>query len=191
MDSLKIRGDHKMILKMTQEEMREIAIDFLDRDKFYSIFEMGCGPGTFAHQLYMENLNFTYIGVDIQVKHITHCLNNNPDTSTFSFYRHDILIPYYDDFFHQCDVIFSFQMLEHLGTIGGTQDIELIERIPRDKLFIFSVPNSPYKNAHMRWYELDGWVDRYKHLLDFDNKITIQNPRKPKKRSFLFKTWRK
>lgn len=180
-----------MILKTTQEEMREIAIDFLDGDKFYSILEMGCGPGDFAHQLYMTNMNCKYIGVDIQTKHIANCRNTNPDSSYFTFFRQDVLIPEFDKYFSSCDVIFSFQMLEHLGTIGGTQDIELIERIPRDKLFIFSVPNSPYKNAHMRWYELDGWVNRYKHLLDFDNKITIQNPRKPKKRSFLFKTWRK
>ena len=183
-----------MILKITQDEMREHAIKFINKDKFQSILEIGCGTGNFAKQLYMTYglSNINYIGIDIKPQNISECRQRILDYQYYNFSLLDVTKDeHFGDFLRTATIICSFQVLEHVGTVGGSEDIDVISKIPFDKQFIFSVPNSPYKNEHVRWFEMDGWVNRYSHLLDFKKKITIQNPRKPTKRAFLFNTWRK
>lgn len=177
-----------MILTITQEEMREKAIDWITEKGL--ILELGCGTGNFAKQLYMRNIRNPYMGIDISPTNIRESRIRELGFD-FKFWLCDILNDAILEWIITSDVICSFEVLEHVGKRWGDEDLELVSKFPKNKRFIFSVPNSPYQDRHVRWYELDGWVDRYSELLEFEKKITIQNPRKEKKRCFLFDSRRK
>ena len=162
-----------MIFNITQNEMREMALDWID--PLDNIIELGCSNGNFAKRLYEKGIK-NYIGIDILKDKIDKAKIKIPG---MHFMCCDIIENLY--MFGGATTFISFQCLEHIK-----EDLKVLEALQPKTNVIISVPNSPYK-GHVRWFELEGWKDRFSKYIDFDDIITIQNPKKPKKRSFLFK----
>ena len=85
------------------------------------------------------------------------------------------------DILKPATLFIAFQCLEHIQ-----EDLKVLQALSEGCKCFISVPNSKYP-GHIRWFELDGWRNRFKKYIDFDEIVTIQNPRKVNKRSFLFK----
>jgi 2-polyprenyl-3-methyl-5-hydroxy-6-metoxy-1,4-benzoquinol methylase len=153
--------------------MRELAATYIYTFSF--VVEIGCGDGNFAEILETRGLK-SYIGYDIDGKKILEAKKKVP---TFPFFVCDIFDVY--KILNSADYIVALEVFEHLNN-----DIKLIKKIKKDKKIIFSVPNSPYKKEHKRWFELEGWKDRYDKFFNFEYIYTIQHPRKKDKRAFLF-----
>ena len=168
-----------MILKISQEEMRKIACGWIKQNEKI-VVEAGCSSGNFVSLLKDKKIA-KYIGVDIDKEKIKEAKKKFP---SFSFIALDISKNLY--LLRNCSLFISFQCLEHIKN-----DIEVIKAIPINSKVIFSVPNKPFHKEHIRWFELDGWIDRFSPYIKFDEIITIQNPRKKNKRSFLFRGFRK
>jgi trans-aconitate methyltransferase len=161
--------------------MRDIAVELLlPVDGL--IVEIGCSNGNFAERLYKRSRVTKYLGIDINKKKIEEAKKR---INSFSFLNLDIHKNL--DILKKCSAVVTFQTLEHIGTNGGLEDCEVLESITRGTKIILSVPNSPYKREHKRWFEIDGWKERYSPYIDFDFEMVIQNPRKSDKRSFLFR----
>jgi cyclopropane fatty-acyl-phospholipid synthase-like methyltransferase len=169
-----------LVLTCNQDVMREKAVDFIKSKGF--ILELGCGDGNFAKILF-DNGYTNYLGVDLLEKNILACKEAIP---SFKFWTANVFSSRVYSKILEAKTIVSFQTFEHLGTTKGHEDIGFLLSFPSGKHLIFSVPNSPYRKEHKRWFELDGWRQRYKDILIFNDSITIQNPKKPDKRSFLF-----
>lgn len=161
------------ILKITQDEMRKIVIEWIHENE--RIVEIGCNDGNFAELLNKRD-KFNYLGIDIQEDKILKAKKILPN---FTFKCCNILENF--NYLKRADTIVSFQCLEHIE-----EDIEILKEIPKGVQVIISVPNSNYR-GHVRWFELDGWKERFETYIDFIDIITIQNPKKKKKRSFLFR----
>jgi len=89
-------------------------------------------------------------------------------------------------------VLCSFQVLEHIGTVTGKEDVAVIKAIPEGVPFIFSVPN--FNSAdHKRFFTRMEWLVRYSKWLHFQESITYIHKKTATKdsRSYLFKTIRK
>jgi len=176
-----------MILKITQDEMRKIAVRLL-KPLSEPILEIGCSSGNFL-ELLMKERDFSrtkYAGVDINKKAIEKAREKFPDI-TFKC----IDISNYKKVLSKIHKIVSFQTFEHIGTKDSDEDRQIIKSLSSGTIFVFSVPNSPYLDEHKRWFELDGWIERYSPYLEFTYSLTIQNPKKENKRSFLFRGIRK
>ena len=175
--------DHT-ILKGTQEKMRKIASNLLLPFE-NTIVELGCSTGNFARILYNRNVP-NYIGIDIQQDKLDLAEEEMPD---YDFRKIDIVKN--KDILKLADAFVSFQSLEHIGSKDGNEDIEVLSQLKPNTKVIFSVPNSPYRTEHKRWFEIKGWKARYIELIYFDFEMTIQNVNKEGKRSFLFRGYRK
>jgi len=162
-----------MIFNVTQKEMREMALDWID--PFANIIELGCSSGNFAIELQKIGIK-NYIGIDILKDKISEAKIKIPN---MNFICCDILDNLY--MFDKIAQFVSFQCLEHIK-----DDLKILNALNEGTSTIISVPNSPYK-GHIRWFELDGWTERFSKYIDFDHKCTIQNPKKKNKRAFLFK----
>lgn len=162
-----------MIYTVTHEKMRKMASKWISK-KEKLVVELGCNTGNFAELMHKNDIH--YWGIDIQAVKIREARAKFPN---INFICCDIL----DHLQHlkTASTFVSFQCLEHIK-----KDIEILKAIPLGAKVIISVPNSKYK-GHVRWFELDGWRDRFSPYILFDKEITIQNPRKPNKRAFLFR----
>lgn len=163
-----------MIIVTTQDEMRDIAFTFIPKDGSL-LLELGCSNGNFANLVMKHNIK-NYVGVDIQIKKIQEAMDKFP---ALNFICCDITKNL--TLLKDIKTFVSFQCLEHIQN-----DLDIIKAIPPGCLTIFSVPNRPYK-GHIRWFEVDGWKNRFEPYIDFIDIITIQHPRKEGNRSFLFK----
>jgi len=168
-----------MILKTTQDNMRKMACSWIKENE-KMIIEVGCSSGNFAKLLKNKNIR-KYLGVDIDKEKINKAKKRYP---FFSFINSDISKNLY--LLKSASLFVSFQCLEHIKN-----DIEIIKAIPHNVRIIFSVPNKPFHKEHVRWFELNGWIDRFSPYINFQESIIIQNPRKESKRSFLFRGIRK
>jgi len=166
-----------MIFNVTQKEMREMALKWID--PLDNIIELGCANGNFAKLLNDKGAK-NYIGIDIQKNKINEAKKNLPN---MHFICCDIIENLY--MLGGASTFISFQCLEHIE-----KDLEVLQALKPKTNVIISVPNSPYK-GHVRWFELEGWEKRFSKYIDFDYACVIQNPKKPKKRAFLFKGMRK
>jgi trans-aconitate methyltransferase len=164
--------------------MRDIAVPLLI-PVHGLIIEIGCSDGNFAERLFRRGIK-EYLGVDINKKKINQAKKR---LKMFEFLCLDIYKNL--DKLKGAEAIASFQVLEHIGIIGGNEDCEVLEAIDSGVNVVFSVPNSPYRTEHKRWFEIDGWKKRYAPFIDFNYEMVIQNPNKPNKRSFLFRGYRK
>jgi len=162
-----------MIFNITQKEMREMALDWVDPVDM--VCELGCSNGNFAQSLYDKGFR-NYLGVDIQKDKINEAKNKLPK---MLFMCCDIITNLY--VLGGFNTFVSFQCLEHIE-----DDLKVLEALKPGTKTIISVPNSPYK-GHVRWFELEGWKNRFSQFIDFDYACVIQNPKKPKKRAFLFR----
>ena len=156
----------------THDEMRKIAYEYIPRKS--SVVEIGCSSGNFAELI--RGTEHQYIGVDILSEKINEARKSFPD---MNFVNCDITKNLY--ILEQATTVVSFQCLEHIK-----EDLKVINAIPFGLLVILSVPNRQYK-GHVRWYELEGWEERYRPYIEFMSVTTIQHPKKPNNRSFLFR----
>jgi len=161
-----------MIFNITQKEMREMALDWID--PMGNIIELGCSDGNFAEELRKKGVK-NYIGIDIQSDKINEARKKFPE---MNFVNCDITKNLY--ILKQATTVVSFQCLEHIKN-----DLDVLSAIPLKSFVILSVPNRKYK-GHIRWFELDGWRERFSPYLLIDKEITIQHPDKPNNRTFLF-----
>ena len=162
-----------MIFNITQKEMRDMALEWIDPLDF--VVELGCSNGNFAEIFYNKGFR-NYIGIDIQKDKINEAKKKLPK---MLFMCADIVDNLY--VLNGFNTFVSFQCLEHIEN-----DLEILNEMKEGMKMIISVPNSPYK-GHVRWFELEGWENRFSKYIDFDYACVIQNPKKPKKRAFLFK----
>jgi len=122
-----------------------------------SIVDLGCGPGQFAEMLYEMDKFVDYYGIDFSKVAIKMAKEN--DFDGFEFKRDDLRtckIP-------EADVYVACEVLEHI-----MDDLELLERLPKGKLIVGSVP--VYDSAgHVRYFE--DWKkvkERYEDLIDIE-----------------------
>jgi len=162
-----------MIYNVTQEKMRDLALDWVNEKN--GIIELGCSSGNFAEKLSSKGIT-NYCGIDIQQDKITEARKRLPK---MNFVCCDIINNL--SVLKEAQTFISFQSLEHIE-----DDLKILKALNKGTNVIISVPNSPYK-GHIRWFELEGWEKRFSKYIDFEDIITIQNPKKLKKRAFLFK----
>ena len=160
----------------TQDVMRQIVLDWIPENS--KVIELGCSDGNFASIL--KNKKIQYLGVDILKNKIKEAIDT---VKNRKFINCNILQNL--NLLKNQDLFISFQCLEH---IKG--DLLILKNLDEGTNAIFSVPNSPYR-GHIRWFELDGWKERYEKYIEFSDIYIIQNPRKNNKRSFLFRGVRK
>lgn len=170
---------HNSILKIKQVEMRKLALELLLPVKEGIILEVGCSNGNFA-ELLNEKKVYNYVGIDILEDKIKIAKKRYPNLyfKCADICKEELIWP--------VSALVSFQALEHIP-----DDKEIFKKLDKGTKVVFSVPNSPYGKNHLRWFELEGWKNHYKDLIDFDFHLTIQNPVKLSKRSFLFRGYRK
>jgi 2-polyprenyl-3-methyl-5-hydroxy-6-metoxy-1,4-benzoquinol methylase len=146
------------------------------------ILEIGCAAGNFFNFLSVYNRN--YIGIDLDLNQIEKAKKTFP-SGKFIYGN----IFNFDDLLKSCRTIVSFQVIEHIEN-----DFALFNKINSGKNIIFSVPNFPYRNnfpdGHKRYYELDGWIERYKDILDINEVWTIKHYKKNRK-IFVFQCTRR
>jgi len=140
------------------------------------ILEIGCAAGNFYQFLsnFSRYSNY-YIGVDIDANQINRAKKKYP---TGMFIHGNIL--HMDELLQDCRTVVSFQVLEHIEN-----DYELFEEIDKGTTMIFSVPNFPYRenhsDGHKRYYEIDGWIKRYEHLVEFSEAWIVKHYKKDRK----------
>lgn len=161
-----------MIINTTQKEMREIASKWIVKDDY--VIEIGCNTGNFAALLNKKVKGYT--GVDIQEDKISEARIKLPK---MNFVNCDIIQNL--EMLKNATVVVSFQTLEHIE-----EDLKILEAVPWGCIVIISVPNSKFK-GHVRWFEIEGWRERFSKYVSIHEEITIQNPKKLNKRSFLFR----
>ncbi len=163
-----------MIFNINQNKMREMALEWINHD-IGGIIELGCSNGNFAKKLFKKGMT-NYYGIDIQQDKINEAKKKLP---LMNFGCYDIL----DNLFilKKGATFISFQCLEHIK-----DDLKVLNTLKEGTKIIISVPNNSYK-GHIRWFELEGWKKRFLPYIEFDYECIIQNPKKLKKRSFLFK----
>jgi len=146
------------------------------------ILEIGCAAGNFFE--YLSVITEKYIGVDLDLEQINLAKWRYPNGT---FIYGDILN--FDILLKECKTIVSFQVLEHIKN-----DFKLFDKIDSGKNIIFSVPNFPYRSnfpdGHKRYYELDGWIKRYKEILDISEVWIIKHYTKNRK-IFVFQCIRR
>ncbi len=164
----------RRIVKLSKKQMLELAANWvLDYEKL--IVEIGCGDGNFAKLLKERNVN-NYLGIDLDKENI---VTNRVHYPQFKFMCTDIAENVH--LLRKAKLVASFETINYIK-----DDLRVINNIQPYCKVIFSVPNSVYK-VEARYHELDEWVERFEKYITFNKTITIQNPRKAGKRSFLLK----
>lgn len=102
------------------------------------ILDLGCGPGQFG-QMCKDRGVVDYRGVDFSNIAIAQAKVRVPE---FSWQCKDI----YKYKVPECDVIVALEVLEHLA-----RDIRLLQRLPKGRRFVCTVPNFDAKN-HVRFF---------------------------------------
>jgi SAM-dependent methyltransferase len=161
-------------VKATQEKMLELASNWIPPEE-KRVIEIGCNNGNFSELLEKRHVA-NYIGIDIQDDKIKEARKLHPK---YKFYCADITKNLY--FLTKASMIVSFQYFANIK-----EDLVVLNNIIPGTKMILSVPNSSYGDR-VRWFELRGWSKRFSVFMDFNKIVIIQNPRKPDKRSFLFR----
>jgi len=127
-----------MIINGTQNEMRELASTWIEKDEPL-VVELGCSDGNFANLLNEKGIT-NYIGIDILSKKIKVAKKKFPN---FIFIDCDITKNLH--LLKEVTAFVSFQCLEHIE-----YDLNVLTAIPLGCRMIISVPNSAYK-GHVRF----------------------------------------
>jgi len=162
------------IIKTTQKQMMEMAANWISINE-PRIIEVGCSSGSFTDFIKKRGIP-NYIGLDIDDFVIDRAREAYPE---YKFMVADINENYY--LLRKASMIVLFQTLQCIR-----HDLRLLNNIIPSTKMIISVPNSPY-GGNLRHYELSDWKKRFSRYIDFSKFVTIQNPKKVDKRSFLFK----
>lgn len=166
-----------MILTENRDKMLTMAANWVPQDE-ERVLEIMSQDGEFAKLLQARHLQ-NYVGFDMRERKI---INNRIEYPQYKFMCSDIRDNYH--YFRKMTMVVAF---DYLQTVRD--DLELINNIPPGTKLIFSVPNFEYQ-GYYRWYEIEGWQERYNHMIDVSKIITFQNPKKEFKRTFLFKATR-
>jgi len=167
------------------EELYTSACDMLIKNNISldePIIDIGCGIGAFA--LYLKKFGFKkYVGIDFSKRRIDRAAERFPE---YKFVCGNLVtdkIP--KKVIKKGNVFVCFEVLEHIEN-----DKEIIKCIPKNSLFIFSVPNIS-GHGHVRWFENQKQVEnRYNDVLLFtEEKIQMIKKGKPHHKLFLFKTY--
>lgn len=169
-----------------KRSVTDIRKEVLDKINFPegSMLEVGCADGNFFKFLPSDRVD-SYVGVDVDNSQIKMARKYFPNAD----FRHgNILNSKFDDLIKSSKSIVSFQVLEHIQ-----YDIKLLEKINPGTLFVFSVPNFPFRGAsptgHKRYFEMDGWIKRYDGFLNISEVWTVHHYFKNRK-IFVFKSVR-
>lgn len=121
------------------------------------VLEAGCGPAQLAEMMIDRGVIRNYIGFDFSPAAIVlakkHLLEQ----------RLEVADAYTTDLFTTVDydVIVCTEVLEHI-----TDDLGIVERFPKGKQVLATVPNFDYE-THVRFFEdADEVRERYGHLFD-------------------------
>jgi len=120
-----------------------------------NIIELGCGTGQFA-QIFGDNPNISYIGVDFSEEAINQARLRNP---SMKFMCNDIC----SIDISQYDTIIAFEVLEHIK-----DDLGILERMKPGQRIVFSVPDYMSEN-HYRCFKSEDEIYLRYQLLDIYN----------------------
>lgn len=128
------------------------------------IIELGCGPGQLAKML--NDLGFKYrLGVDFSMQAVTMAKKMNPELNFIcenAFHFLEIAPPF--------DTVIITEVLEHV-----TYDTQLLEKIPKGKRIVLSVPDFD-DPAHLRHFkDTDEVLARYGKYLKHTTTETFKN----------------
>jgi SAM-dependent methyltransferase len=133
-----------------------VVLDRLLRAGVSSVLDIGCGPGQFASLLRANNVP-RYCGIDLSQVAIRLARSACPDYtfSAVNVFETDILekLDY--------DTAISMEFLEHVS-----DDIIVLQRIPKGRRFIGSVPNFPYESHVRHFLNTEEVVGRYGSLFE-------------------------
>ena len=165
-----------MIIEAPINEMYRRAANWITPDEG-RILQISCGRGEFAHLLKERHIG-NYIGIDPREKKLKRAKINHIN-SGFRFLPTDIRENFH--YFSKVSMVIAFDYFQLMK-----DDLILINNIKPETKIIFSLPNYEYQ-GYKRWYESDGWEERYTSFIRFHKILTFQNPKKEFKRTFLFK----
>lgn len=118
-----------------------------------SILDIGCGMGHFAALMYDRHPEVRYCGMDFSEYAVEYCKDMYDE---MEFYLSDAVV---DEINPDFEAYVCQEMLEHI-----TQDVQVIEKIPKGKLLVFSLPRFD-ADGHVRWFPKSADViSRYEHL---------------------------
>ena len=146
------------------ENLYNKAVNLLSFDTNIKIADLGCGDGLFAEFLYKKGYK-NYWGIDFSKKRIEVAKKRVP---SYQFEVGDLYDKNIQKRFLNYDVFVSLETLEHLSN-----DLAVINAIPKGKEIIFSVPNKD-DIAHVRFFESSKSVrQRYSLTVNFIKSQTI------------------
>jgi lipopolysaccharide biosynthesis regulator YciM len=123
--------------------------------KSKSVLDVGCGPGQFSEYIMQQCPLLKYIGVDFSKVAVERARIRCP-SATFieeNILNSEILTQ------HGYDTIILLEVLEHIE-----EDLTLLEKIPRGKILLASVPNFD-SFGHVRFFKSSNEVkERYTSL---------------------------
>jgi trans-aconitate methyltransferase len=133
------------------------------------IVEFGCGVGELATMLYKQNPNIHYTGYDFSSIAIEKAVQKN-SSKQMQFVVEDLQTVSLEN---NNALYISCQTLEHLSQKNG--DVCLIEKIPHNSYFIFSVPlNAPGKMHYRTYINLEDIKTKYEDYLTFVESTLIR-----------------
>lgn len=157
----------------------QIILRWIQNKKNANILDCACGPGQFAHLLYDEGFS-NYTGIDFSNTAVLKAKGRLPFWSD-KFFVEDLYTSTRLAEYHY-DIYLFLEILEH---VNG--DLNLINKIPKDKNVIFSVPNFP-SQSHIRCFDtMRDAAQRYEKFLYIEKMEEINLP-SPTNKIFLFKS---
>jgi 2-polyprenyl-3-methyl-5-hydroxy-6-metoxy-1,4-benzoquinol methylase len=125
------------------------------------ILDLGCGVGQFAKLLIKNGKKYLF-GIDFSEEAILQAKKNNiGDESAFIWA--DLNQINFDGSKNVYDTVLICEVLEHIEN-----DLDILNKIHKDKRVIFSVPNYMSK-GHVRCFNnFDEIINRYSKLIEFD-----------------------
>jgi len=140
------------------------AIDLLPDNTDIKIAELGCGPGLFAEFLYRKGYR-NYWGVDFSESCVEWAIKRVP---SYQFEVGNLYDENIQKRFLDYDVFICLETFEHM-----TNDLAVINAIPKGKEIIFSVPNRD-DIAHVRWFQnRQSVIQRYSPIINFIKGQTV------------------
>lgn len=155
---------------LNPEEMKHYKLwqpvaKYIEKNNKRLIIDLGCGPGHFARVIANYNLfeNNKYFGHDFSQVAIEQARERLQGVNNCNFFQCDLKNN--KEFlknYVQSDTIFTaFEFLEHVSF-----DRELIENIPQNEEFIFSLPSFDDPGHVRHFLTREAIIERYQDLLD-------------------------